>query len=107
MTSPAIAIADGDIERARTEARRLAEFAWARREALNTSLPSPADAVTQAAATEGCVALMDCGDNIGGGGPGDSTILFTEIRRQGHAENAQRQFNELIREMHLGDIAFR
>ena len=83
MGPSAIAIADGDIERARAEARRLAEFAWTRRVALNTELPSPAEAVAQAVLTPGCVALMDCGDNIGGGGPGDSTILFSEIRRQG------------------------
>ena len=57
---------------------------WARREALNARLPDPETAVREAAAHPARpVSLMDCGDNIGGGGPGDSTILLAEILRQG------------------------
>lgn len=37
----------------------------------------------KAGETPGAVSLMDCGDNIVGGGPGDSTILFPEVLSQG------------------------
>ena len=84
MGPTALVVADGDRERAETEARRLADMAWTHREELNTKLPGPEEAVREAAAfTGGPVTLMDCGDNVGGGGPGDSTIIFSEVLRQG------------------------
>jgi microcystin degradation protein MlrC len=47
-------------------------------------LPSPSEAVRQAAQSQRTpVILMDVGDNVGGGSPGDSTVLFAEILRQG------------------------
>lgn len=47
------------------------------------SLPSPADAVTQArASTCRPVVLADVADNIGGGGPGDGTAILAELIRQ-------------------------
>ena len=84
MGPVAIVVADGDPDRAETEVRRLTEFVWTRREALNAQLPDVETAVRDAAAfPAGPVSLMDCGDNIGGGGPGDSTFLLAEILRQG------------------------
>jgi len=74
---------DGDVERASALAEEFAGFVYARREALNAGLPSVEEAVAEALATEGTVCLMDCGDNIGGGGPGDSTILFAALRAAG------------------------
>ena len=85
MGASAVVIADGDIELAEKHSRELAEYAFSLRVELNADLPTPEDAVREAASIEGPVSLMDCGDNIGGGGPGDSTHLFAEILRQGHS----------------------
>lgn len=83
MGPAVVVVADGDAGRAGAEAQRLSDFVWARREALTAKLPGPAEAVREAAAHPGTVSLMDCGDNIGGGGPGDSTFLLAEILKQG------------------------
>lgn len=83
MGAAVVAAADGDEALAQSEAARLAEFVFERRDALNAGLPDVATALAQAAATPGTVCLMDAGDNIGGGGPGDSTILFDALRRNG------------------------
>src|SRR5206468_7040095 len=45
----------------------------------------PIDAVTaveRAAGLDGPVCLLDTGDNVGGGSPGDGTVLAHELRRQ-------------------------
>ena len=84
MGPAAIVVADGDRDRAESEVQALADFVWQRREDLNAKLPSAEQAVQQAAETDNRpVSLMDCGDNIGGGSPGDSTILLSEIMKQG------------------------
>ena len=84
MGPAAVVVSDGDRDLAEAEAEKLADFAWARREQLNTRLPDPAEAVREAAEFDGRpVTLMDCGDNVGGGGPADSTILFAEVIEQG------------------------
>lgn len=78
-----IVVADGDGALAQEKARALADFAFSLREELNARLPDPETAVRVALATPGTVSLMDCGDNVGGGGPGDSTHLFDEVLAQG------------------------
>lgn len=88
MGASFLAVTNGDLNLARKAARHLSESAWAIRHELIGNLPSPAEAVRTAKnARETPVVLMDTGDNIGGGGPGDSTVLFWEILRQ-NAENA-------------------
>ena len=83
MGSAFLAVADGDERAARDAARWMAQRAWDLREQFVGDLPSPTDAVRAAAASEGRpIVLMDVGDNVGGGGPGDSTILFREIVEQ-------------------------
>lgn len=78
----AVAVADGDGEAAEAAARALAESAWARRERFWVDLPSPAEAVARAVASEvGPVVLADIGDNVGGGTPGDGTFLLSELVR--------------------------
>jgi len=78
------AVADGDDALARRAAQWLAARAWMRRMQFVGQLPSPADAVRMGAeATETPLVLMDVGDNVGAGSPGDSTILFDEVLRQG------------------------
>ena len=83
MGASFMAIADGDKELARKAARWLAERAWQRRREFLSELPGPAQAVRSAAREpHGPVVLLDVGDNVGGGSPGDSTILLEEIVRQ-------------------------
>jgi len=78
-----LAVADGDAALARRAARYMASRAWERRAELTGTLPSVEEAVAAAIdAPEGPVVLMDVGDNVGGGSPANSTVLFDEVRRQ-------------------------
>lgn len=84
MGPSVIVVTDGDAERARTEAERLAQMLWDRREETRLNLPDAASAVARCLAAEDVpVALFDAGDNIGGGGTGDETTLLAELLRQG------------------------
>ena len=84
MGSSFLVVADGDPDVAREQARWMAVRAWGRRQEFQMALPSPTEAVQRAASSsELPVVLMDVGDNVGGGSPGDSTIILDEILRQG------------------------
>lgn len=64
-------------------AAELADRLWNERAKLEIRLPSAAEAVRQAcAASAGPVVLVDMGDNIGGGSPGDGTLLLRELLAQ-------------------------
>ncbi len=107
-----LAISDGNQASARDTAKWMAQRAWARREELNRPTPSirealkmaleryigprargdeepaPADgsalmAPVDARTKRGPIVLMDVGDNIGGGSPGDSTFILHEARAMG------------------------
>ena len=81
-----VAVADGDAALARRAAQWLADRAWQRRREFLIELPDAAQAVRlAAAASDGPIVLLDVGDNVGGGSPADSTILFREVLRQGVA----------------------
>ena len=83
MGTTFVAVADGDVVLARRAARWMAERAWAQRHLFTGDLPDPAAAVRYAGSKAmKPVVLMDVGDNVGGGSPGDSTILFAELLRQ-------------------------
>ncbi|HEY8448144.1 MAG TPA: M81 family metallopeptidase [Thermomicrobiales bacterium] len=78
---------DNDREKAERLARELAEMAWSLRDQMIVRNVPPAEAVAQAIAyPEGPVILVDVGDNIGGGTPGDATVLLAELLRQGAQE---------------------
>jgi len=65
-------------------ADELAMLAWELRDDMHVANVEPADAVAEAIAhAEGPVMLVDVGDNIGGGTPGDGTVLLAELLRQG------------------------
>jgi microcystin degradation protein MlrC len=84
MGASFLAVADGDPSLARSAAQWMARRAWERRHEFAPRLPSPAEAVRHAAESHRPpVVLMDIGDNVGGGSPGDSTMLFSEVLRQG------------------------
>lgn len=79
----AIVITNNDRELAKREAQRLSNMLVDLQPGLKMNLPSPAEAVRLAkAATKFPVALIDTGDNIGGGSAGDSTFLLDELLKQ-------------------------
>lgn len=75
---------DNDPTLARQMANDLANLAWGLREQMLVTNVDPIEAVRQAiAASEGPIVLVDVGDNVGGGSPGDGTVLLSELIRQG------------------------
>src|SRR5262249_53354132 len=79
-----VAIHDGDLAAAQSAAAEIADAIWERREELQTTGVSVDEAFELAAAEpRGPVVLLDAGDNIGGGTPGDSTVLLDAAIRHG------------------------
>ena len=75
-----VVVTDNDPQLAQTEADRLSDMLWDVREELTPDLPDVGEAVNQAIESEQTPAiLVDMGDNIGGGSPGDSTFLLNEL----------------------------
>jgi len=79
----AIVVHDGDPSAARAQASKLARLAWERRHQLWTEMLSVGDAVEMAERGPHPVLLLDVGDNVGGGGPADSTHLLEAALRRG------------------------
>ncbi|MFN8592751.1 MAG: M81 family metallopeptidase [Thermomicrobiales bacterium] len=74
---------DNDQAAARRLADELAALAWSLRAQMVVRNTPPAAAVAEAIAfPEGPVMLVDVGDNIGGGTPGDGTVLLAELIAQ-------------------------
>ncbi|HEU0120401.1 MAG TPA: M81 family metallopeptidase [Bryobacteraceae bacterium] len=83
MGPSVVVVADGDRNLAEREAKRLSDRLWAVREELKVNAPDAAAAVRNAMrAAKFPVALMDTGDNIGGGSSGDSTFLLEQLIAQ-------------------------
>ncbi|HSK96004.1 MAG TPA: M81 family metallopeptidase, partial [Euzebyales bacterium] len=79
MGMSVIAISDGDRGAAEAAARHISHQMWDRRAQFTGSATPPLEALKAAAdAAAGPVVLMDVGDNIGGGGPADSTVLLEQ-----------------------------
>ena len=108
-----VAIADGDLDLAKSVAKDMAAKAWERRAELNVEVASISDALDMAlaeyvgprdlneadevatdgtalamlddtgAAREGPIVLMDVGDNIGGGSSADSTHILAQVVERG------------------------
>ena len=82
-----VIVTDNTRQLARKEAARLSEMLWNVRGQLTLDLPDAAAAVRQAInAEKHPVILVEMGDNIGGGSPGDSTIILAELLKQEAAE---------------------
>lgn len=80
-----IAAYGDDADAVKAGVERLADLAWSLRHEFVTADLSPAEAVTRAtagAAPDGPVVLVDVADNIGGGAPGDGTVLLAELLAQ-------------------------
>lgn len=76
MGMSCIAISDGDADQAAGAAQELADEIWRRRVELQARGTTIDEALDIAAREQGPVVLLDVGDNIGGGAPGDSTAIL-------------------------------
>ncbi len=81
MGSSVIVVADGNPHLADQQAKELAEFIWQHREQFDGKLTSIDRALLQTKSMDGPICLLDMGDNVGGGSPGDSTHLAHAIRQ--------------------------
>ena len=78
-----VVVTDEHRQLARQEADRLSKMLWDVHGQLTLDLPDAATAVRQAInAEKQPVILVEMGDNIGGGSPGDSTIILAELLKQ-------------------------
>ncbi len=83
MGPSVVVVTDNDPELAKREAQRLSDMLWALRDKLDFNLLDAARAVRLAMESDDLpVALIDTGDNIGGGSSGDSTFILSELLRQ-------------------------
>jgi len=82
MGSSFVVVADRDRNLAQSEADRLAQHLVDHREDFACNLPSIGEALEQAAAASERVCLLDVGDNVGGGSPGDGTALASAIHEK-------------------------
>src|SRR5581483_7629206 len=82
MGASVLVVAERNHAAAARCATELAQVWWSRRAEFDTTLPSAAEAVDRAARLDGPVCLLDTGDNIGGGSPGDGTVLAHELHRR-------------------------
>lgn len=79
-----LVVADGDEELARREAQALAQSAWRRREEWNvigTPVPEAVEEIRRTQQTP--TTLLEVGDNVGGGSPGDGTIILDALQKAG------------------------
>jgi microcystin degradation protein MlrC len=81
MGSSTIVVTDNDLTLAQELADRMAGKMWEKREQFDPEFTDVARAVATARENEGTSVLLDMGDNIGGGSPGDSTFLLHELER--------------------------
>lgn len=83
MGSAVLAVTDGSPELAKQCAAELADYLWAHRQDFAGQLIGMDVALEQTSKAIGPMCLLDMGDNVGGGSPGDSTHLLYAICRHG------------------------
>ncbi|PXY19442.1 M81 family metallopeptidase [Prauserella muralis] len=84
MGMSCLAIHDGDAAAARAAAEELARDVWSCRERLQARELSVDEAFDVAECEPaGPVVLLDAGDNVGGGAPGDSTVILAAAMTRG------------------------
>ncbi len=78
-----VVVTDNNLELAQTHADQLSDMLWNSCDQLSLNLPDASYAVNQAIRSDQHpVILVEMGDNIGGGSPGDSTIILEELIKQ-------------------------
>ena len=78
-----VVVTDNDMQIAQKEADRLSDMLWDEHKKLTLNLPDAENAVKQAIESDKYpVILVEMGDNIGGGSPGDSTLILSELIKQ-------------------------
>ena len=78
------AIAHDDEAAARQTSNQVADAVWDRRAEFQMPLPEAREAVQQSFAEKsGLTVLVDVGDNLGAGTPGDGTVILAELLLQG------------------------
>jgi microcystin degradation protein MlrC len=82
MGSATIVVTDNEPALARQLAGELATYLWDQRAEFEGELLSIDEALDQAAGQAGPVCLLDMGDNVGGGSPGDGTLLAQAIHER-------------------------
>jgi microcystin degradation protein MlrC len=82
MGTSAIAVTNDDPALAQLLANELAGYLWEHRNAFAGDFVSIDEALTKAASLRGPVCLLDMGDNVGGGSPGDGTLLAQAIHER-------------------------
>jgi microcystin degradation protein MlrC len=82
MGAAVVAVTDNDAALAGRLADELADYWWKHRRDFVGQLIGVNDAATRAAALDGPVCLLDMGDNVGGGSPGDGTLISHELHRR-------------------------
>ncbi len=75
MGACVISVTNDDFALAEETALSLGQFWWDRRQAFVGQMTSIEAACNQAAKLDGPITLLDMGDNVGGGSPGDGTLL--------------------------------
>jgi len=83
MGSSVVVVTDNDPALAQKLADELAAEWWQRRDDFAGKMRSVADAMAFVKTHDGPVCLLDMGDNVGGGSPGDSTILAHALLEAG------------------------
>lgn len=82
MGASALVVTNGNLTQAQSLANHLGALMWSRRRGLAGSFISVEEAVTQAQSLPGPICMLDMGDNVGGGSPGNGTWLAHELFRQ-------------------------
>ena len=82
MGSAICVMTNNDFALAKKYTDELAQHWLGLKKQFDPILPSVADSVTQMKNLSGPICALDMGDNVGGGSPGDSTILVHELIAQ-------------------------
>ncbi len=82
MGTSTLVVTNGEPALAQQLASDLAEYIWEHRQSFEGEFLSIEAALDKAATLTGPICLLDMGDNIGGGSPGDGTLLALAIHER-------------------------
>ncbi len=83
MGSAVIVVTDNDRDLAHRFAREWSDRLWSHRHEFVGQLIDIPEALDRTAALPGPVCLLDMGDNVGGGSPGDGTLIAKALHQRG------------------------